>query len=280
MNSISGISRRIILVAFVVLTARPDQLRAQDANDDDKESVWTISPHSRYENKDISGGVDLSNDLPTLLYGVRVERAGGLSFDIFAANLLGSGGGLEKWSAVLGYSYTATSWLTLSAELSYFKFKNDSLNAIANLRNALTLGVTFPTKVVNIGLSYNTYFGGGSASYYGLNFDQTYKKGDLSFNPVLNFTFISQTIDQIRLASYRKILKSGRPVGKPGTTTPTSVTVTGMSGITLSAGLSYDLGSGFTVDALPAYVYSPKEELAANTHQFLWSVGLTYTMGL
>jgi hypothetical protein len=269
-----------VLVAFIILVLPAAALRAQEDATEEKESSWTASAHGLYQNKDNNRGVDLSNDLAMFLYGVRVEHTAGFSLDLSGANLLGSGGGFERWSATVGYTYSATTWLTLSGEYSKFKYKDDSLNAIANLNNSLTLGITFPTKIVNVGLSYSTYFGGGSASYFGLNLDHTYQSGKLTVNPSLNFSLISQTIDQKRLVTYKKILKSGRGVGKPGTSTPTSLTVSGLSGITLSVALGYELGNGFAVSLQPTYVYSPKAELAANTSEFLWSVGVTYSRDL
>ncbi len=276
---------RYALVASILLIAARVNVCAQQEGEGDEESSWTVSALGQYANKDNSRGVDMSNDLAMFQYGVRVEHSSGVSLDVGAANLLGSGGGFERWGITLGYTYTATSWMVLTGELSQFKYQDDSLNAIANLTNSFGLGVIFPTKIVNIGLSYNSYFGGGSASYYGLNLDRTFQKQDFTINPSINCSFISQTIDQKRLVSYKKNAKaagkgSGKGGGTMGVATSTSVTVTGLSGITLAVGLSYDLGSGFTVTARPTYVYSPKAELAANTSALLWSVGLTYSKDL
>lgn len=266
-----------VFIACILLILPFGMIRAQEESEDEGETSWTASLHTLYENKDNSRGVDLSEDLATLLYGVRLEHTSGFSLDVGAANLLGSSGGFERWNATLGYSHAVSSWLVLSGELSEFKYANDSLNAIANLTNSFALGATFQSSVVNVGLSYGTYFGGGSANYYGISFDHTFQKEKLTIDPALSFSFISQTIDQKRLVSYKKILKSGKPVGRPGVSSSTAVTVTGLSGITLAVGLNYDLGGGFTVEAHPTYVNSPKAELAANTSEFLWSIGLTYS---
>jgi hypothetical protein len=271
----SSLSLWILFASIVVVT--PTTLRAQEDTTDEQGTSWTASAHSQYQNKDISRGVDLSNDLALLLYGVRLEHTTGFSLELTGASLLGSGGGFDRWSVALGYTHSIFSWLIFSAEYSNFKYSDDSLNALANLTNSFSVGMTFPTKVVNVGLSYSSYFGGGSASYYGLSFDQTFQKDKLTINPSLNFSFISQTIDQKRLASYKKMLKSGRVVGRSSTPTSTSVAVSGMSGITLSCAMSYELGGGFTANLQPTYVYSPKAELAANTSTFLWAIGLTYS---
>ena len=269
-----------LLMTLILIAVPMDKTVAQQESEDEEESLpWTASVHTQYRNKDNSGGVDLSNDLAAFQYGLRVEHSSGFSFDLGAENLLGSGGGFVRWGAALGYTYAATSWTTLSIELSHFRYENDSLNAIANLTNSLTLGVTLPTKVVNVGLSYNGYFGGGTASYYALNFDHTFEMRGFTVNPSLSFSFISQTIDQKRLVSYKKnIHAAGKGKGPTGnTTSSTSVTVTGLSGITVAVALSYDLGSGFSVNTQPTYVNSPKAELAANTSEFLWAVGVSYS---
>jgi hypothetical protein len=281
---ISAVSKTLLTaVVGLILFATPlETIHAQQESKDNEESSWTVSPHGKYMNKENSRGVDLSNDLATFQYGVRVEHSSGVSLDVGGANLLGSGGGFERWEIALGYTYTATSWMVFSGALSQFKYQDDSLNAIANLTNSLTLGVSFPSKFVNVGLSYNSYFGGGSASYFGLSFDRSFQQEKLTVNPSLNFSFISQTIDQKRLVSYKKNVKAaGKGGGNGGgTVSSTSVMITGLSGMTLAVGLSYDLGSGFTVDAQPMYVYSPRAELAANTGEFLWSVGLTFSRDL
>ena len=58
-----------------ILIATPTTMRAQADTTDEKETSWTASAHSQYQNKDISRGVDLSNDLALLLYGVRLEHS-------------------------------------------------------------------------------------------------------------------------------------------------------------------------------------------------------------
>ncbi|HEY6952547.1 MAG TPA: hypothetical protein VI758_09065 [Bacteroidota bacterium] len=281
---ISAQSWLMLAVAVLLLPAARAHAQ-QDSTDDEDESSWTASAHTLYQNKDNSRGVDLSNELAILGYGVRIEHLSGISLDVGGASLLGAGGGFDRWNVTLGYTYTASDWLILSGELSQFKYADDSLNAIANLTNSFTLGMTFPTKLVNVGISYNSYFGGGSASYYGLNFDRSFQKDKFSANPSLNFSFISQTIDQKRLISFKRNPNAagkgqGKGLGQGGTGLSTSVTVTGMSGITLAVPLGYDLGRGFTLNAQPTYVYSPKAELAASTSEFLWSLGLTYSLGL
>jgi hypothetical protein len=281
---IPAISKTLLtaVVGLIFLAGPLERIHAQDESKDNEESSWTVSAHGKYLNKDNSRGVDLSNDLATFQYGVGIEHSSGVSLDLGAANLLGSGGGFERWEVALGYSYIATSWMVFSGELTQFKYQDDSLNAVANLTNSLTLGLSFPTTIVNVGLSYNSYFGGGSASYFGLNFDRSFQQQKFTVNPSLNFSFISQTIDQKRLVSYKKNVKAaGKGGGNSGVTiSSTSVTLTGLSGMTLAVGLSYDLGSGFTVNAQPMYVYSPRAELASNAGEFLWSVGLTFSRDL
>ncbi len=282
---------RILLLALwamLFLSVASEKGVAQEEDSTDEESTaWTAAVHALYSSRDNTGGVDMSNELAAFQYGAQIEHSSGFSFGVAAENLLGSGGGFVKWGATLGYAYTTLSWMNLSGEFSYFKYEDDSLNAIANLTNSLTLGISFPNRIVSVGFTYNSYFGGGSASYYGFNLDRSYSKGDFTANPSLNFSFISQTIDQKRLVSYKRNVHAAAAAGKGkgfgggGNTVTTSssnsVTVTGLSGITLSAALSYDLGNGLSVNAQPSYVYSPKAELAAYTNQFLWSLGVTYS---
>ncbi len=280
-------AERYFFFVFLSLLSVCFSVHAQEEGEEEEETVWTGTAHTQYQNKDNNRGVDMSNDLATLLYSARLDHASGFSLEAGASNLLGSGGGFEKWYATLGYSHSVNSWLLLSGELSHFRYADDSLNAIANLSNSITLGATFQTSVVNVGVSYNTYFGGGTANYYGLNFDRTFQATNLTINPSVNLSFISQTIDQKRLVSYKKAMQAlthggGRGMGGGGggsttTTTPSSVSVAGLSGITVSVALSYDLGGGFSVEAQPTYVNSPKGELASNTSQFLWAIGLSYS---
>ncbi len=278
----------LITVTLVILSIPLHWMDAQDEDSTDEESTaWTASVHTQYNNRDNSGGVDMSNELAALQYGAQITHTSGFSLGVNAENLLGSGGGFMRWGATLGYTYAAAGWMNVSGEFSYFKYENDSLNAVANLTNSLTLGVTFPNRIVNVGLSYNSYFGGGSASYVGLNLDQSFETNGLTMNPSMNVSFISQTIAQSRLVSYKRSQHAaaaasgkGKGLGGGGTVTTSSsnsVTVTGLSGITLALALSYDLGNGFSVSAQPTYVYSPKVELAAYTNQFLWFVGITYS---
>lgn len=274
-----------ILLALFIAPLGRSSAQEEGGENEEESTPWTASVNAQYDNKDNSGGVDMSNELAAFLYGARIEHSSGFSFGVGAEDLLGSGGGFVKWGTSLGYTFAAASWMNLSGELSYFKYENDSLNAIANLRNSLTFGVSFPNHFVNIGLSYSSYFGGGSASYYGLNLDRSLENNDFTVDPSLNFSFISQTIDQKRLVSYKKSshaasVAKGKGLGGGGTTATSAsnaVTVSGLSGITLAVALSYDLGSDFAVNARPAYVYSPKAELAAYKNEFLWSVGISYS---
>ena len=132
--------------------------------------------------------------------------------------------------------------------------------------------MTLDLTVVDVSASYDRYFGDGTAVYVGASVSGWYVIGDVTFLPSVEVSFISQEVTLNRLRSPGVGLGGSQRASKSST-----VSLTGLSGITFDLLANYNLGSGFAISLDPMYVIS-KAEISSRTHQFLWIAGVRYSV--
>jgi len=272
----SGLVCLILLFSLAVPRLRAqeqaDSTDEQEAMDDAEEVVqpWNLSTRAGYSSRSVRDGVELSGDEPIFGCGASLSHASGWNSAIGVSSMTGTNSGLLSWYASLGYDWAISDLVAFSAEYEYTRYRNDSLNIVANLGNAFTLGISLDTDILSLGLSYDHYFGDGSADYLSFDVSAFFSSGDLTILPMLNISYGSQTIDTKRFAAVKRMQ---RPAGKTVTRT-----ISGITGITVDVNCSYDLGAGFGLSVSPAFVYSPKIETSSRDTQFLLSAGVRYSV--
>ncbi|MGA9119942.1 MAG: hypothetical protein WB699_11315 [Bacteroidota bacterium] len=244
----------------------------------EEEQPWNLSIDANYLSRYTRFGVDLSQNEPAVSLEAVLLHSSGLSAGIAAIGLTGENGGYEESSFHLGYERQLMNALTLSGTYTYHLYRNDSLNALTGISNTLTLGAAVMVKGVRLSASYNLYFGGASANYFSGGLSTTGVIGDLTIQPALEASIVSQEVDISLLPKNR-----GKGKGlskKPGVATTsvvTTETIRGLSNFRAVLTMSYPLGKGFTVSLAPAWEYSPSD-LGGTTSQFIVTVGAGYSV--
>lgn len=246
---------------------------------DDNEPVppWNVTVGSRYMSRYTNYGVDLSQNKSALGYDLAFTHEEGFTASCAAIQTLGSGGDIQQWSLGAGYTWQISESFSLTGEYTHYVYANDSVNILASLTNGLSFSADLSLDDVDIGVSYDTFLGTNTASYFGLDISGFYQAGDMSIVPLAQVTFMSQSVQT-------RLLKSGK--GGPGTKGPPSstsgtststTTVTGLSNFSLHLVLIYPIVEHLSLSLHPAYQYSPRPEVATSTSLFVWSVGLRYS---
>ncbi|MCX6120728.1 MAG: hypothetical protein NTX44_03830 [Ignavibacteriales bacterium] len=262
------------IVVGLLVTSSSNPLQAQEEEEVEEEQPWNVSLGTRFMNRYTRFGVDLDQDQPALSFEGGIYHTNGFSFGAEAISGFGTNGGYQQSLFHVGYKQPIGKVVTLFGVFTYHAYKSDTLNVLAGLSSTLTLGGTFNINQFLVSVSYDLFFGGGSANYVSAGVSTSCRIGSLALEPSINTIFVSQTVDVSLLPKNRGQGKGA--VKKQGTTT-TTTTITGLSNLTISVAFNYPLGKGFTVSFTPVYDYSPTD-LAVRTSQFLWSGGLSYSI--
>lgn len=223
----------------------------------------------------MSYGIELSDRHPALQPSFSLTHVNGFGLELDGIYVLGSGGRFQQWSIALGYEHAFSDWLTLGAEFSHFEYQSDTVSILSSLSNSLSFSLGVDFDIVSIGLSYDTFFGTSGASYFGVNVSTVKDWGDLTLVPLIQATWMSQEV----LATLAKNKgQSGKALPKTGTTAAT-VSVTGLSSVSVHLVCVYPLGRGFVITLNPYFLHSPKSELSTRTTQFLATLALSYSFG-
>jgi hypothetical protein len=242
----------------------------------DKDLPWTISIMSDIEKTRIRNGIDLSGTNPASNSAITLLHDNGLNGLISWTSLLGSNGGPLSWSAALGYDYSLTDWLDASVTASHTKYLIDSINAISDLENSLSLSLTAELSVIDLDIGYELYPAAMPAHYWTAEASHTFKLGPLSIDLSADITYMSMQADTAKLNALALVLKKKKTVSTTARSKST-VIISGISDYTLDCTFTYNVGSGFKVYFDPSYIVSPKGEVSAKDSQVSWTAGVRYT---
>ncbi|MCU0411313.1 MAG: hypothetical protein MUF82_02105 [Bacteroidetes bacterium] len=261
---------------FVLLFAVPSVVFAQT---DDEEPPWSASVGVRYLSRYTAYGIDLGNEQPAAGFSIGIDHQSGLSASIGGIHTLEDPAELQNWNVSAGYSLEVTEWMTISAEYSHYSYVNDSTNVLAALTNTIGVGLDLSVGPASLGVSYDSYLGTNSASYFSLDASMFFSVGRFAVLPLVQATFMSQTIEDRLLKTSGSSAGSGRSGGTGTTSTVTEVSpITGLSSLSVHVVLLYRLMEGLSASFHPYYLYSPKAELSTSSSNFIWSAGLRYSL--
>ncbi|HWP81944.1 MAG TPA: TorF family putative porin [Bacteroidota bacterium] len=237
---------------------------------DDKDAPWSASAGLRFMNRYTSYGVDLSNDQPALAPSFALDHDGGFNAGFESIVTMGSNGGLQRWSISAGYELSVSNVLSLSADFTHYRYQNDTANVLAGLSNSISLSADMEFEVVSLSANVHQYLGDLGATYFGFDASGFVEFGDLMIVPLAQITFVSQEVSISRT-------KPGGMGRKSGPTSSSTVTLTGISSMSLHAIAVYPLAEGLSITIHPAIVYSPKAEVSTRSTQFAFSLGARYS---
>jgi len=253
--------QRIFIVCALFYTTSLSQT-------DEIQQSWNLSAGIKYLNKYSNYGLDLSNDRAGFSYELGLAHENGLSAHIAAVQVQDAG--IQQWSLGLDYEREMSDWLELAIGYTYFHYSNDSVNVLAELSHELSVSADISIGDFELGFSYDKYPGTNPATYYGISLSGYYKVHDFTFIPLVQTTYMSQEIEG-------KFLQVGKK--KKISSSETSVsTVTGMSSFSIHLIALYPILQQLTLTLHPSYVYTPQEDISAYQSQFIWSVGLRYSI--
>jgi hypothetical protein len=265
---------RILLIIVLMILGTIDFLYSQEKEgDDEQEQLWSVSSGAHYYSRYTRFGVDLSEDRSAFSFDSEVSHQSGLSagFEVFALN--GTDGGYEHSSFHAGYEYPLSTSVKVTGRYTYYSYKTDTLSVLAGILNELSIGGSLEVSRFLFSVTYNAYFGGGTADYLTTGARANYKIGELTLEPSVQLSFASQTVNQ-------SLLPKNRGKGKgniKGTTSTLTTTITGLSNLSISFAFRHPLGYGFATSVMPSYVYSPTD-LAASASQFILTIGLEHSI--
>ena len=277
------------LVLFGLLLIAPSRAHAQEeaqadttddeslvADDDSSDAAWTLSLNPAFDSRTVRDGMDLSNGEGNVVSTFSVTHASGFNVGLSTMNVLDSAGGIQQWTADIGYGGKFSDMVGYSVTYSRTTYRNDSVNAVADMPNAIALGLSFDTKAVSVDLSWNHTFGTSRANFFTVDVASLQQMGRWTAKPNLGAIFGLETIAVKRVVYVRlpKKAKQGPHVVVRAKLKP--VTVSGLTEIAADLDLTYDLGSGFRLTFDPAFIYTPIAELALEKTQFAWTAGVKY----
>lgn len=265
---------RILLIINLMILGTLDFVYSQEKEgDDEQEQSWSVSSGAHYYSRYTRYGIDLSEDRSAFSVESEISHESGLSagFEAFALN--GTDGGYEHSSFHAGYEYPLSTSIKFTGRYTYYSYKTDTLSVLAGIVNELSIGGSLEVSSYLFSVTYNAYFGGGTADYLTTGALANYKIGELTLEPSVQLSFASQTVNQSLLPKNRGKGKNN----KKGTTSNLTTTITGLSNLSISLAFRHPLGRGFVTSVIPSYVYSPTD-LAASATQFILTIGLEHSI--
>ena len=99
----------LFLLAHHSASARQEEISAED------EAPWNLSVRGRYQSKNNSRGVDLSQDQATWGYGLHLTHESGFTGNVGAASW---GGRMQNWTVAIGFEHDLNDLLSVSIDFT------------------------------------------------------------------------------------------------------------------------------------------------------------------
>jgi hypothetical protein len=224
-----------------------------------------LSSQLVYQNKQLKSGADLSNGKPIMDFSVGIMHDIGLSLDFDATQRLGKNGSFQDWSLGAEYALSLVDWMDFNIGLSHYFYNNDTINILSASKNSLNLSADFMFNKLIFDISYEHYFGTDKINNLSLTCLYIYKVGNFKFVPLGGLTYSSYTVDKKR-TNQKNITKNK------------TVTQNGISSIFISIPIYYYVLGGFSIYASPSYNLTPLGTISLNKNQFLFKIGLDYSL--
>lgn len=240
------------------------------AQDEETTTRWEVTSGIKYLNKYTNYGLNLSDDLPALSYAAGIAHESGLSSELTILQYQHMG--IQQLSVGVEYELPLNDWFSLSAGYTYNHHANDSLNILSGLVHELSLSAGISLSTYNLGISYTTFLGNNSGTYFTFDISGYHSWNRLIIVPLIQTTIISQQIENTFIQEGKK--KKGM---SSSTTITSTTTVTGINSASIHLVLTYPLLSHLDILAHPFLLYTPNSDISTKQYQFLWSFGVRYS---
>jgi len=265
----------LFLVLFSV------NLFGQEIEEDEEDSIavsnvsWKLTARADYERSNFKDGLDLSGSNPTLNYFLSIKHSSGLSSSFLYSGFFEGEKKSLFWYADLQYDYSVSEWLDMSAGLSHTKYFVDSLNAVYDLENCISVSASASLNLIDLGLTYDLYLGSDPAHYLTLDVSRMFEIGDLTLLFSASAVYMTQRIEEGKLEGLA--LKLKHKSSSASANPKRKVSLSGINSYYFDLYSEYDLGSGFSAYFNPTYIISPKSEVSSKDKQLSWLLGVQYS---
>lgn len=206
---------------------------------------WSAQLRGVFSSQQQRAGVDLSGNQVTADAGLRLAHDIGLYLEYVGTRRLGSGGMLQQNTFSGGYSYDVSDQWSLSADVSIYRYPNDSVNALAQSPASLSLSADWGGEEWEAGLCFERFFGTTKFNYLTGSIGRSFfidEESSFFATPSLSVTFASSTF------------KPRNPARPPRTSFS-------LSAIVMDVFVNTEIGYGFSVFADPMLVISYQKDL-------------------
>lgn len=231
----------------------------------EEEFPWTLNTGISLRNRQVQNGVDLSGSQGLLSIGTELSHEGGFLFGFDAARRVGDSPGPQGWNARLGYQYSASEWLDLSAQITRFGYPSDTINPVAGIPNMISLSATAFSSGFMVDLTYDRMFGPVSETinYLSATIMAMTQWGNLRITPIASIVGTRYTIATRRLL-----------INRPGKLQ----TISGIAMTSLGCALAYDISRNWSLTSTPMLLYTPQKDFSSNDIQATFVIGIRHLL--
>ena len=232
--------------------------------------LFNLAIGSKYYSRFTAYGISLSGDNPAWGLNAGLEHRSGLYGDIFYTRPFQTGDNEQQMALDIGYEPEISSILSIYAELTHYKYSSDTLHAFAQFSNSLSLNATIDLRILDLGFSYDRFFGGSGATYFSIDVSTFRDLGTLYLLPMLQMVFMSQTVED-------RYLDKGKGK-KKGDEIQVATTLTGLSSTNLTLVTIFPVVKNLNITLIPSLVFYHQSALSVDSMQFFWNAGIRYRM--
>ncbi len=234
-------------------------------NEFEEQYPWTLNTGISLRNRQVQNGVDLSGSQGLLSIWSELAHEGGAFLGFDAARRVGDSPGPQGWNARLGYQYSASEWLDLSAQYTRFGYPSDTINPVAGIPNMVSLSATAFSSGFMFDLTYDRMFGPVSETinYLSATIMAMTQWGNLRITPIVSVVGTRYTIAITRLL-----------VKRPGKLQTTS----GIAMTSLGCALAYDISRAWSLTATPMLLYTPQKDFSSKDVQATFVIGIRHLL--
>jgi hypothetical protein len=249
-----------MILAFVNLS---------NAQNDDRPE-FNMSMSIKYLSRFVAYGIDLAGDSPAWGGSMSIGHRSGVYADTYYTRPTSTAENAQQWNFDVGYEQDIFSRVNFYAEFAHYIFATDTVNIFAEYSNSLSLNLVIDLDLFEVGLSYDRFLGAGGATYFGADISTFIETGPVYLLPMIQFVFISQTVDD-------RYLSKGKSKKDNSTYVTESTEIKGLANTLLTAVVIYPVTSGLSFSLIPTLILSHKSELSVESTRFVWNASLRYS---
>jgi len=230
--------------------------------------AFNFAVGTKYYSRFTAYGINLSGDNPAWGLNAGLEHSSGLYGDIYYIRSIQSSNDEQQVALDMGYQLEFSPRFLMYAELTHYQYSSDTLHAFAQFSNSFSLNANFDLSIIDIGLSFDRFFGGSGATYFSVDISTFQHLGPLYLLPMMQVVFMSQTVEE-------RYLDKGKGKKKDDENLVTT-TLTGLSSTILTVVTILPVVENLNITLVPSLIFYHQSELSVDSVQFIWNAGIRY----